>query len=269
MTERSLITNGRFLHNLNNWVAVDAVYSAGDGDDHYGVAVLSTGGGYISQTFSVNKLRQYTIFLAVKGALSAGEATLEIKDGDGNIVTTINLTSSASWTDNLNEMGLAPGTTYTITLKNIGATGDIKLDDVWIWHVPVTRTEIAERADDKLGGLATDAGLSTTASGDKTEGDYTYAVDAGLRQYNAINPDTGLPDTRYLEPQNVSNVIDAVEAQMLERLENDYAVMTDRVVGPRKESLSQISEAISRKTGSGSDAGASRAIYQRKMSYGD
>ena len=118
MSERNELMNGRFTHDLDNWTASSAVYSAGDGDDHYGVAVLSTGGGYISQTFAISRIRLYSIHVAVKaiGAdLSAGKCQLIIFDGNNNTVKTENLSGTAdTWTDNDLTVGLAPGTTFTL-----------------------------------------------------------------------------------------------------------------------------------------------------------
>ena len=65
MTERSHVYNGRFLQNLDLWTATNASYSAGDGDDHYGVAALSVG-GYIIQDFTVPLARSYSLHVAVK-----------------------------------------------------------------------------------------------------------------------------------------------------------------------------------------------------------
>lgn len=268
MSENNHLTNGRFLHDLDNWTVTGAAYSAGDGDDHYGVAVLSTGGDVISQTFSVPKLRQYSLHLAVKGLLSGSEATAVITDGDGNTVVTQNLSGAdGSWTDNDFTIGLAYGTTYTLTITNASAAGDIKIDDVWLWYVPISRANIAARVAAKLARLATERSLSATASGSLTEGNYTYAIDAGLRAYGGISPETGLPDTRYLLPNDVQGVIELVEKEMLEQLENDFAVESDVQVGPRRENRSQIVAALSRKTGTDRDGSGAATVVQRKMIY--
>jgi hypothetical protein len=253
MTERNHLSNGRFLHDLDNWVASGAEYSAGDGDDHYGVAVLSTGGDYVEQTFSVARVRAYSLHVAVKavgGDLSGSNVVATITDGDGNTVTEQDLSGTAdTWTETTVSIGLASGTTYILRITNNDAGRDVKIDDVWIWHVPITRAALAARVSTKLARLASDRSLTTTASGSLTEGDYTYAVDAGLRAVMAINPETGDPDIRYVGPGDVNIVIDAVERQMLERLRRDYAVEVDLQLGPRRESLSQISKAIGELTG--------------------
>lgn len=268
--ERNRLSNGRFLTDLNNWTASGATFSVGDGDDHYGVAVLSTGGDYIEQTFSVTRSRLYSIHYSVKpvgAALSGSQATYRIQDGDGNTVITTNLVGATqdAWNETTDTVGLVSGTTYTLRITNASATGDIKLDDVWLWFVPVTRATIADTVNRKLARLASNRSLSTTASGTQTEGDFTDSVDAGLRTVGAISEETGLPDVRWLDDHDVNTVLDEVERYMLERLSRDYAVEVDIAVGPRRESLSQISRSISGMTGEGAEGGSSGPVVVRKL----
>lgn len=249
MTERNRLANGRFLHDLSNWTAVDAVYSAGDGDEHYGVALVSDGGS-IAQEFAVTQVRVHSLHLAIKptGDVTGSQVIATITDGDGNTVKATNLTgTAATWGETTLTLGLAPGTTYTLTLSNDSGS-DVKFDDVWLWYVPLTRAEIAARVAAKLGQLATDRSLSTSADGDLTEGDYTYPVDAGLRSVGAINPETGEPDTRYVDIEMVAQVLDAVGQEVLERLARDYATITDLAVGPRRESRSQTAAMLQKVT---------------------
>lgn len=256
MEERSALTNGRFLHNLQQWSAAGgAVYSAGDGDTHYGVAVLPVGAS-LRQDFAVDRTRRYTLHIAVKGALSAGQATVAIVDGDGNAVVSLSLAGSDSiWTENLFSIGLATGTTYRLTLTNVSAATSITLDDVWLWFVPQSRSELATTVARKLSGLASDAELSLLASGAQTEGDYTDAIDAGLRAVGAIDEETDLVDVRALTAANLDICLDAIEREMLKRLQRHYAVMPDLRVGERDEKLSQIGAALARLVGSGSGSG--------------
>ncbi len=258
MSERTHLNNGRFLHDLGGWDISGAEYSAGDGDDHYGMAVLSTGGDYIEQSFAVPYLRAYSLHLALKSSvdLAGAEVTARIIDGQGNVVTTQNVTGSASvWTEQTFNVGLAPGTTYHLRIANASAGVDVKIDDVWLWHVPITRASLAAQVHDRLARLATDRSLTTAQSGALTEGSYTYAIDAGLRTVGAIDPETGLPDVRYVEPEAIDTVLQTVEREMLERLYRDYALEVDITVGPRRESLSQISRAIGGLIGKGDSGG--------------
>jgi len=250
-TERTVITNGRFLHNLDGWSAAGgAAYSAGDGDDHYGVAVLPTGGGSISQVFAVEEYRAFTLHLSMKadGASAApGSVTAQIADGAGNTVGTWNLSGAAdTWTAQTIQIGLAQGTTYTLTLANVSHAGAVALDDIWLWWLPMTRSQIAARVARTLGALATDAGRATTPAGELTEGDYTDAVDAGLRAIGAINPITDQVDIRQLETRQINDVLTAVEHAMLAQLQRHYATLVDTKEGPLEQKLSQIATAIAR-----------------------
>jgi hypothetical protein len=271
MNERSYLTNGRFLHNLDNWNASSASYSAGDGDDHYGVAVLAAGGGYVSQQFTVSGAKNYTIHLAVKAigaTLTAGQATLTVTDGAGNTVATQNLSGTAdAWTEQTVTFGLADGTSYTLKLTNVSAAGDVRIDDVWLWYVPLTRAAIATRVNAKLGLLASDRSLSTTPSGSLTEGSYTYAIDQGLRSVGAINTLTDEPDVRWLTTASLDTLLAQVEAAMLEQLQRDYATMVDITVGQRSENLSQIAKAIGTLKGQAGGSGGGGRAVTRQLKY--
>lgn len=273
--DNTYLLNGRFLHNLNGWTVNDpsVVYSAGDGDDHYGVAILPTGNKSIEQGFGVEGVRLFTLHVAVKSvgaALTAGQATLIIEDGDGNTVVTSNLVAGTAdtWTETSYTFGLAEGTTYDLRFTNVSAAGNIKIDDLWLWFVPLTRAEIAARVHSKLGRLATDRSLSTTPAGALTEGSYTYSVDAGLRSVGAIDPDTGLPDVRYLDEVTIQTALSYVEKQMLEQLQKDYAVEVDTSTGPYSQSLSQKRQAIDDILGGGSGgASGGGAVVMRSLTH--
>jgi hypothetical protein len=243
MAEASCLSNGRFLLDLSNWTAASAVYQASDGDEQYGMASLSVGGS-ISQNFTVPYIRAYTFHASVKAAatLTSGQVTAVITQG-GNAVTTINLTGAAiSWLEITTSLGLVPGVTYTLTINAVSVA--VKVDDVWLWPVPISRSEIASRVHTKLGLLASDLSYSTALAGSLTEGHYTYAIDSGLRQIGAVDVDTDTPDVRCVAAGAIEVLLNAVEYAMLERLQRDYATMVDIDVGPRKEKLSQIAAAI-------------------------
>lgn len=272
--ERSLLDNGRFLQNLNLWTQNNATYLASDGDDHFGVAVLATGGGYIEQDFAVPDARSYTLHLAVKGigaAITSGQVIARIADGDGNTVVTYNLTADAdTWTESNNTPGLTPNTTYTLRLTNVSATSNVYFDDVWLWFVPITRAQIATRVHAKLGRLATERSLTTVASGALTEGSYTYAIDAALRVYGAVNPETGLPDIRYLDENQVQSVIELTRLEVLEFLQTEYAVEVDTTTGPYRQNLSQKAETIGKIIGSGKGSnggGSGGSVIQRTLTH--
>lgn len=266
MIERSHVYNGRFLQNLDLWTATNAAYSAGDGDDHYGVAVLSAG-GYITQDFTVPAARSYSLHTAVKpvgAVLTAGQMQAIITDDRGNQVVTLSLEGDASntWQENTDTLGLAPGNTYTLKLLN-GAAVPVRIDDVWLWFVPITRAQIATQVHARLGQLATDYSLSTTPSGALTEGSYTYAIDSGLRGCNAVNDETGQPDVRYLDAGDVLTVLDLVEAEMLKRVQRSAVTEVDVRLGPRQESLSQKAANIGKLLGGGAGSGGGRVVMRR------
>lgn len=268
MSERNLLNNGRFRHNLDGWTVSGATYSAGDGDDHYGVAILSTGGDYIEQDFSVSRSRSYSLRVALKSsvALTAGVVTIVITDDDGNTVVTYQPTGIAdTWLEFTYTPGLVPGTTFTIRVTNVSVGADVKTDDVWIWYVPITRQEIALRVHAKLSTLASDNSLSYSPDDELTEGDYTYAVDAGMRSAGAVNPETGEVDVRYIDEDMVQTVLDLAEREMLEYLRNVYATVVDVQVGPRRESYSQVSKALGEMTGK--DSSAPGGVIMRNLDH--
>lgn len=261
LAERSHLTNGRFLHSLQQWNAAGgAVYSAGDGDAHYGVAVLPPGSS-LSQTFAVDRVRSYTLHIAVKTAA----VTITLADGDGNTVLSTTASGSAGvWTETSIVAGLAPGTTYTLALSNAGGSS-ISVDDVWLWHVVATRAELAARVARQLSALAGDAGLSAVASGSQTEGDYTDAIDAGLRAVGAVDEDTDEPDVRALDAASLDTALAAIERELLKRLQRYYASVVDLKVGQRDEKLSQIGAALRALTAGGGASGSAGKVVTRTL----
>jgi hypothetical protein len=263
--DRSHLTNGRFLMNLDNWTATDATYSAGDGDEQYGVAVLAAG-GYITQDFTVPYARTYTLQVAVKpvgDTLATDDLQAVITDDDSGTVVAVSLEGDTAdtWQVNTDLLGLAPGNTYTLKLLNNAAI-PVRIDDVWLWFVPQTRAQIAAQVHARLGQLATDYSLSTTASGALTEGSYTYAIDAALRSMGALNTETAEPDVRYLDPNDIATVIDLVESEMLKRVQRSAVTETDVSLGPRRESRSQKSKAIGELVSGSGGGGASRVVMR-------
>ena len=92
--DHNALINGKFLHNLNGWTpSAGVTYSAGDGDDNYGVAVLPLAES-IWQEFSVDEEALQSLHISVKAvgaSLSGSQATLVIKDNYDNTVITQNL----------------------------------------------------------------------------------------------------------------------------------------------------------------------------------
>lgn len=277
MSERNQLVNGRFLHDLNGWTISGATYSAGDGDEHYGVSVLSTGGDYVEQAFAVEAVRVYTMHLAIKptgGVPTGNQVQAIITDGNGNQVVAqdVEPLTADDWNKEVFTFGLASGTTYTLRIINNSFGADVKIDDVWLWHVPLSRFELAETINRKLGRLAANRNLSTMPNGNLTEGDYTDAVSAGLRSVGAINAETGLPDVRYLDEESVQTALDLAEREALEMLQRDYAVEVDTRAGPQSRDLSQISKGIEAVIGvsrgvGGAAGGAGGRVITRDLKH--
>ncbi len=113
---------------------------------------------------------------------------------------TQNLTGTAdTWTEQTFTFGLTEGTTYQIKLINNSAAGNVKIDDVWLWWVPMTRAAIATRVHTKLARLATGRGYATTPAGALTEGSYTYAIETAYAQSERSRSET--PTSRCALPQ--------------------------------------------------------------------
>lgn len=271
---RNYLDNGKFLDDVDHWTVSGASYLASDGSDHFGIAVLEAAGNeYIEQEFVVPRTRLYTLHIAVKElvtALAAGDLDIEIYDSDSVLVTTLQPTANAAtWTDYSTTVGLVAGENYKIKIINADATAhtnDIYVDDIWLWDVAISRSSVAAIVHDRLGALATDKSLSTAASGSLTEGDYTYAIDSALRRLGAIEPEGAVPDVRYLDISEVEDLIGLVITVMLEQLQIEYSSEVDISVGPRRESLSQISKAIGGLLG-GSGGGAMGTVVERGLKH--
>lgn len=266
--ENSHIRNGRFQSQLTSWTATGATYVASDGDEHYGMAQLAVG-DTLTQLFSVGLARTYTLHIAVKCAavLADGDATVTIRDNSSNLITTRSLTVSAinTWTVNEINLGLPGISNMSLTFINVAADADIKIDDVWLWHIPMTRTDIAARTHINLAGSATEYGWTTTPAGALTEGDYTYAIDAVLAGLGSTNPETGEVDIRWLhDPQNAVKLL---ETEMLRRAHNSAILETDIRLGPRQESRSQIARNLAERIGVTFNNPGTRVATMRELRY--
>lgn len=260
-SERNLLVNGRFQHGLDGWAASGgAYYNAGSGSEQYGVASVPVG-GQISQSFAVERARTYTLHLMILPwiDLAGAEIQLTIADGAGRQLLVRNMTGTlGTWNDNTFTLGLVPGGSYTLTLANVSGGGVCHLDDVWLWWVPLNRAQLAARVHARLDRLATDRGYVTTPGGALTEGDYTYAVDAGLRASGALDPETDQPDVRYLDGEKLNAALEAIELEMLERMARAYALEVDTQAGSRRSAYSQISRAVAQLAGESNDRAGTR-----------
>lgn len=262
MDSLSLLVNGRFLYDLSAWNPAGASYSAGNGDAHYGCASMPAASS-IHQQFAVDRARSYTLHVAAYG----GSATVQIADGNGNSLPSQTASGSAGvWTESTITLGLAPGNSYTITITNAGGS-TILVDDVWLWWVPQTRSQLAATVARQIATLAGDASFATTLSGAQTEGDYTDAVDAGLRSVGAIDPESDLPDIRALSGALLAPCLDAIERAMLSKLQRYYARLVDTKAGPVEEKLSQIAAGLASATRSGSGGSGGGQVVVRTLRH--
>lgn len=257
--ERNLISNGRFYNDLGNWDYSDSSYLVSDGGKQYGICQIEEN-GYIEQGFSCDYFRKYTISLSIKSSVEITEVdvTVTIFDKNGNTVTTFNPTCEADvWTVNQFIIGL-PASNFKIRIRN-NVSAPLKIDDVWIWEATTSRADIASFVHWKLGAIATDLGLSKTANGDATEGDYTQAIDEAMRQSGCVDPDTNEVDVRYINggSNQENKLADLVFSKMIERAKLSYALKVDTKAGDVSKNLSQILEGLEKISGAGGSASGS------------
>lgn len=99
-----------------------------------------------------------------------------------------------------------------------------------------TRQDLIDIMHDRLGLLATTAGLSAL------EGHYMYPLDAALR---ALTGGTTIPTDE--DAYVLNDVLDVFEMMVLKKLRNYYTFYVDTTVGPRKESFSQLLNAVEKR----------------------
>lgn len=265
MQDATHVYNGRFETGSDNW---DLYATAGhiftDGFEQAGCIRLPAQNDYIEQDFTVPRARQYTLHFAVKGvgaALGDGDFEARIYQ-DATLLYTLgpDTVQPDIWEEANFEFGLAPGNTFTLQMRLTGTT-EAMLDDIWLWFIPMSRGEIAAYLADKMGALASDLSLSAAPSANKPEGDYTWAIDTGLRNIGAINPETGKPDIRYVGQESIATALDMIERQLLEGLQRQYSSQVDVRTGPIQESLSQKAAMIGKLVGGGS--GQNRVVMRR------
>ena len=271
MSDRSHVINGQFRNSADGWtLSGTAAFKHTDGMDHYGVISLPAVDDYIEQQFAVPYTREYLLHFSAKMASTrtgTGDLEIRILDAQDVLVHAVTaISSDGEWWEYENKIGLARGENFKLRVYHVADSNEIVVDDIWLYHVPASRHDVAEWVHNKLGRLASDRSLRFTSDGkQKTEADYTFAVSSGLRQMGAINPETDLPDVRYLLTNQVDLLIDLVEGEMLETLQRDYLAEVDISVGPRKESRSQKAAGIQKlMDGKGSTVGR---IVMRKLKH--
>lgn len=159
-------------------------------------------------------------------------------------------------------------------------TAQVDAGEAWIDAItlglgalPIARSDLANMVAARLRTLATSAGLSATASAAGPNGDYTLAIDDGLRAVGAVDAN-GDPSVVMLAPAQISDAVAAAYQSILIGLRADYALKTDVSLGPRTENLSQIATSLDKMLGGGAAAGdagavAGGGVAQSKLTYGD
>lgn len=217
------ISNGGFAGNLSGWDAGGgAVFAASQGNDVLGAAYLANAGDSISQQFGLPISREYMLAVFAKAA-AAGSISVTITNSDGDAVyTSSSAAVGTSWEAALDgRIGLPQG---SFSLEIAYVDQPVYIDDVSLAWVIATRAELADKVAKLLGDLASsDAAYSTSPqSPDLTEGDYTDAIDFGLRQVGAVDM-AGQPDVRALDDDTLDAAVDEIQRYMLNKLHRYYA----------------------------------------------
>ena len=265
MSHPNRIYNGDFAQNLDGWTLTGgAVHIANEGYMELGAVHLLTAGDGIGRDFSIGVGREYRIEVATKAQASAGNLALTITNDAGQAIYSTTLTVGTGWVQRVKQVGL-PWGNHTLTLAFVDEP--LYLDDVSIAYVVKTRCQLAELVKDRLGVLATDAGMNDMPDGENTEGDFTAAVDEGLRAVGACDP-AGRPDVRYLDAGDLNACLGHVELAMLHKLHRYWVTKTDYSIGPRTEHLNQVQQSLMALTGAavgGRPASAGRGVQVRRL----
>lgn len=249
----NLLVNGHFDGSLLHWSGGEMNRSLGY--PRPGCAQLDANDSleYIYQAISVSPGQVYTLhFFFRRPANAALTATL----GD---VSQEFAGPTDVWQEGVLTLGVMAETTIAPAFAEADseqAIGPCYVDGVSL--VPgvlvLTRRALMLAVANRLGALATDAGLNAVATGKGPEGDYTGAVEEALRQVGAVNA-WGDPDITALAADQVNAAIEAALTAMLGKLANHYALETDVSLGPRSESRSQIAKMLTALGGAGTGAG--------------
>lgn len=267
MAHPNRLYNGDFARDLANWNAEgNAAFVANQGSAELGALSLPDAASAVEQGFTIGVGRPYMLEMAVRADAADGEVSVAITNSAGDAVWSAAYLTNTDWIIYTTRIGLAWGD-YTLRL----AFSDTAcyVDDVSLAWVVKTRAELAASVANHLGVLASAAGFSTGQTQTATEGDYTDAVDEGLRAVGALDP-AGRPDVRYLDTDTLSGCLGAIELAMLNKLHRYWVTKTDYAIGPRQEHLSQVQAALLALTGAavgGRPASAGRGVQTRRLHH--
>lgn len=126
----------------------------------------------------------------------------------------------------------------------------------------LTRAGLAAIVADRLGAIASERNWSTAVNGALTEGDYTYAIDAALRDLELLDAEHE-PDITKAEHRHYNTLIEVVERYMLAKAERSLAMRVDLQLGPRRQAFSQQAAAL-REMGK---AGGSKRVVAMRLHH--
>lgn len=240
------IKNGGFDGSLTEWTGTGAI-NRSLGYPRPGCAALSAGQS-IAQVVATSADNLHTLHYFYR--LETG-ATLTA--GYGAVTQAHTGAPLSSWREGVLSWSPSLSASDPVTFSVDGGAAQVDAVTLASGALPLTRQGILSVAAARIEDLAADAGLSSAASGDEPEGDYSHAIDEALRQVGAVNR-WGDADVTRLTAAKANDVLEATVTAMLQRLRSRYALETDVSLGPRRESRSQIAASIDAMlSGSGAD----------------
>lgn len=232
----TLLLNGLFAGNLAYWTGTGGINRT-LGYPRLGCVQLDAGES-IEQQVGVSADALYTLHYFYRLATGA-----TLTAGYGSVTQQHTGTPLDAWREGVLVFALDASENDSVAFNSSGAACYVDTVTLLSWALPVTRLQLATMIAASLRGLATDAALSSTATGDKPEGDYSQAIDEALRSLGAVGL-FGDPDVTRLTARQINDAVEAGRSSMLQFLRSDYALRTDVTLGPRSESLSQIASSI-------------------------
>lgn len=243
----NIIRNPGFYDVDSYWQAEGgAVFAPSVGNDQLGAASLPAASASIYQEVTLPERPSWTLEAYLYG-LAAGNATITILNSDLDTVytATVALTGS-TWEQWTATIGLPPDRIHIKFEYNNVA---FYVDDVSVAHVPKTRYQLAVLAHAEVQDLVSGISSFVAPSYSSDEGSYTAAIDAALMWVGAVNTQ-GDPDVRWLEREQVDQVIDKIVEEILTGpVLGYYQGKVDVSLGPRRESYSQIANGIRQRYG--------------------
>lgn len=261
----NLLPYGGFDRGLVDWIGGALDYTIG----YYRAPSLHLVSGETAQSplLSISANQPYTIYLFFRVAnggkvnVSWGGKTVEVKGPPNDV-----------WMEGGIQFAYDADVQSRLQFECTNQAAWIDAVAVLVGGLASTRVILTNMLIARLRSLATQVGLTSAPSAIGPNGDYTPAIDHGLRTVGAVD-EYGDPTVINLIPANINNCVDSAYNAMLVALRSDYALITDTRLGPREEKGSQIAAAINAMLGAGGAGGAGAAAGGRvstgKLTYGD